>query len=166
MIDETFEIGAGGFTAGEIDVALSLATDGHFVDIATASMALSGISFLKERWNVGLIETVLNAIHSDPLLKAVYDFAKCESLAHEWRKRGADGRDPDAYRDLAIIPLEESARRVDSELKSRATIQHYEVLIANQAAYVFQMEPGKLRDAEQLKLDNLRAELEMVKAQC
>lgn len=45
------------------------------------------------------------------------------------------------------------------------TIQHYEVLIANQTAYVDNLPEGKRRDAEQLKLDNLRAELEMVKAQ-
>ena len=104
MTEETFEIRAGGFTAGEIDVALSLATDGHFVDIATASMALSGISFLKERWE---------------------------------------------YRNMELTE----------------TIQHYEVLIANQSAFVANLPEGKRRDAEQLKLNNLRAELEMVKAQ-
>lgn len=45
------------------------------------------------------------------------------------------------------------------------TIQHYEALIKNQEAYVSGLPEGKRRDAEQLKLDNLRAELEMVKAQ-
>ncbi len=112
-----------------------------------------------------LIKTVSNAIHSDPLLKAVYDFTKCEVAAHEWRSRGADGRHPEGYRVFAGAPLEEAAKLVDSELKSRATIQHYEVLIANQAAYVSGLPEGKRRDAEQLRLDNLRAELEMVKAQ-
>ena len=47
----------------------------------------------------------------------------------------------------------------------KETIQHYEYLIANQAALVNSLPEGKRRDAEQLKLDNMRAELEKVKAQ-
>lgn len=45
------------------------------------------------------------------------------------------------------------------------TIEHYEYLIANQAALVASMQPSKRRDVEQMKLDNLRSELEAVKAQ-
>lgn len=45
------------------------------------------------------------------------------------------------------------------------TIEHYEVLIANQAALVDSMQPSKRRDVEQMKLNNLRSELEAVKAQ-
>lgn len=45
------------------------------------------------------------------------------------------------------------------------TIEHYEVLIANQVAYVDSLPESDKRRAEQLKLDNLRAELEMVKGQ-
>jgi hypothetical protein len=48
---------------------------------------------------------------------------------------------------------------------TKETIQHYEALIKNQSAYVSSLPEGKRRAAEQLKLDNLRAELEMVKAQ-
>lgn len=67
-----------------------------------------------------LTKKVSNAISNDPLLNAVRDFAQAQIVVNEWKRRGADERDPQSFRDIALQPLEEAAQRVDKLLGKEA----------------------------------------------